>query len=288
MPSCTSAGSYTIAVRATDNTSQQSQPATYTFQVGVDPAPVSVAVDKATVGAGDMPVFTLNIQPVYPCPLTATVTLSATTNAAGLTPGYQPQSLRFPTTTIDSKQTTLLIPANAPSIQIPVQAGSVAGDVTLKVSSLLVTGSSQQVTIGGSTSSGQTTVQRAAPTISQVQCAIGTDGKSFQVAIDAVSTPRDLTEADLSFSPASGKSIDTAQPLVFKDTDSKWQPSPTDWFKSAASQDAAHEGNLRILFGGTASDASVLGSVQVTLANSVGRSAASATSNAACAPGSIK
>ena len=88
-----------------------------------------------------------------------------------------------------------------------------------------------------------------------------------------VSTPRDLTDATLTFNPASGRTLGTASITVPSE---QWTPPPPSYF--AGSQKG---GDFSVTINAAAGDASAIDTVSIVLKNSVGTSNSIRTSTCA-------
>jgi hypothetical protein len=158
------------------------------------------------------------------------------------------------------------IPANTkaavfPGGQISLQTGTVSGAIHLSFAlkaagaDLAVTGLDQTITIA-----------RSAPVIQRVD--VQRSGTTIQISVVAFSTPRELTQAHLVFTPTPGSNLQTT------DVVEKLNDPAAQWYSSATS--AQYGGQVLVVFGFTASQGSVnaVQSVSVTLANSQGTSSA--------------
>jgi hypothetical protein len=224
------------------------------------PFTVSVAAPNVTVTApsttqpGTQPGVTLALTNPYPVPLTATFTLSFSSAVSTVT---DDPSIQFAT---GGRTATFVIPANtvsAPAIQL--QAGTVAGTITipltLTANGVNVTPTPQPtVTI---------TIPRAVPTLSTTAITRATG--QLSVAIHGFSNTRDVTTATFHFTAAPGATIDTP------DITAPVTPLFTTWFASAASDPYGSTFTYTQVFD-VSDDPANIGSVTVTLTNSVGTS----------------
>jgi len=233
-------------------------------------ASISLAVPSPPTSPTDQPTVALRVESAYPMALEGRLSLSFTPNAAGLpSGGYLDPAVKFA-----AGGTTLnfTVPANSTTVTLPgnggVQTGTVAGTVTVTLDQLRLSGTATEVPLA-SRSSATIAVARTAPVIvaGSVQITSVT-GSGFAVEFDAYSTPRDLRTAVFSFGAKSGARLDGAASFTVQlGTDS------ATWFGGTDGRNNGSRFHLRVPF--TLSGSSgVLGSVSVTLENSVGTSAA--------------
>src|SRR5207248_11538788 len=151
-----------------------------------------------------------------------------------------------------------------------VQLGTVAGTITVQLASLTVAGTGQSVPLPSTLPSTTITVPRLAPVIVPGSVKItNITSSGFQVFLDASSTPRDLTTANVTFTASGGTQLNGTQFTV------SLAPAGAQWFDAGNAPGLANGGafSLTIPFTFTG-DTSAIGAVNVTLANSVGTSVA--------------
>jgi hypothetical protein len=223
----------------------------FTVQVA---APSVTVTAPSTTQPGTQPGVTLSLTNPYPVPLTATFTLSFTSAVPTVT---DDPSIQFAT---GGRTATFTIPANtvsAPAIQL--QAGTVAGTITvpltLTANGVNVTPTPQPVVT--------ITIPRAVPTLSTT--AITRAPGQISVAIHGFSNTRDVTDATFHFTAAPGATIST--PDITAPVTSLF----TTWFASAASDPYGSTFTYTQVFT-VSDDPANIGSVTVTLTNSVGTS----------------
>ena len=115
------------------------------------------------------------------------------------------------------------------------------------------------------------TVPRIAPVIVPGSVKLtGVSGSGFTLFLDGSSTPRDLTSASVTFTPANSTQLNGTQFTV------PLTSAATAWFAdTGANRGVANGGSFSLTIPFTyAGDLSALGTVSVTLTNSVGTSAA--------------
>jgi len=259
------AGTFTVTVQVKDSGTPPATDArtyTVTFRFPTLPA-ISVSVNSTS--GQTVPQVTFG--QAYPIALTGTFTLSFTPNAAALPANYSNPDVLFAGggTTVQ-----VSVPANSTAaVSLPaVQLGTVAGTINVTLTAL-ATQSGQAVPLPVQAPAVTIPLPRTAPVIvaGSVKLA-GITSTGFQVTFDASSNPRDLTSASLTFTAASGTTLTGTQFTV-----SLSAPATT-WFPSTAGVAAggAFSVVIPLAYSG---DPTALGTVSVTLTNSVGTSAAS-------------
>ena len=189
--------------------------------------------------------------------MAVTVTL---TLAFAPTSGVDDPAVQFSS---GGRTATISVPAGqtAGATNVGVQAGTVAGNITITAQ---MTAAGQNVT---PTPAPSRTIQVPAsvPVISSVTAAASTGG--FTVTIVGFSNTRDMSQAVFSFTAASGVNLQTSQATVAVGS------AFSQWFGSAAA--APYGGQFTLTQAFTVSGTQpAVSSVSVTLANSVGTSAA--------------
>ena len=265
----TTPGSYQLSVRVTD---AGGQTANGNFTVTVNSVTAAVSVKVAPpMSITDQPVPQVSLSPAYPSDLNATFKLSFTPNAAGLPANYTNPGVQF----LSGGTTTgsITIPANSTApVNLPaVQLGTVAGTITITVASLTVAGSGAGVPIPSPAPSATITVPKSAPVITAGSVKLqNLTSTGFQVFLDAMSTPRDLGSASVTFTAASGTQLTGTQTFTVSLTGAAGT-----WFDPGNAAGVSNGGAFSLTIPFTYSgDTTALGSVSVTLTNSVGTSAA--------------
>jgi sugar lactone lactonase YvrE len=244
------AGTITVAVfDPLSNTTTAVQ----TFTVA--PAPAIVFTGPSTASSGQQPALTFQLVNPYPLALGGTLTLTFT--PSGSTPVDDP-AVQFAT---GGRTLAFAIPAlSTATPSVLIQSGTVAGTVTI---TLVVT------TAGGVNLTPTNvvpvviTIPAAVPAISTA--AIARSGKTLTVTIDGFSNTRELSTATFHFTAASGNTISTP------DITAPVATEFANWFTSAASNTYGSTFSYTQTFD-LNNDASTVGSVTVTLVNSVGDS----------------
>jgi hypothetical protein len=187
--------------------------------------------------------------------------LTFTPNAAGVSAGYIDPALQFISSSGSKIGTTYstTIAALATSVALPeIAAGSVEGQISLTLTVTGETGASSSISVPAS-----------APIITPGSVQIlNVTSTGFDVELVANSSPRDLKTATFTFGAAAGTQISGATTFSV-DVSSLL----TTWFASANSQQYGSEFSLTVPFTFSGSS-SAIGSVSVTLTNSVGTSTA--------------
>ena len=255
-----------MAVGVTDSVGGQAA-AILTLTVNPALPPITITVTQPTT-ISDQPAPQMSLGTGYPVALNGTYRLTFTPNAAGLDASFTNTAVQFVTGGTTSP--SIAIPANSTAaVTLPaVQLGTVAGTITVQLASLTVAGTGQAVPLPSPVPSVGITVPRLAPIIVPGSVKITSITSSgFQVFLDASSTPRDLSSASVSFTAAAGTTLNGTQFTV-----SLTAPAGA-WFVPANANPNGGAFSLTMPFTFTG-DTSSLGTVSVTLTNSVGTSIA--------------
>ena len=219
------------------------------------PNPI-VSVSSPTASPGTQPTVTLSLTQAYPVDITATVTLSF---AASTTPAVDDPNIVFAATGKRTENVT--IPAGKLTVPpIELQAGTVAGSITVPVT----------LTAGGVDITPTTlqpaviVVPPASPTITSAT--ITRSGTQLTVVMHGFSNTREMVNAKFHFTPAAGASLDTTDLTIAGDTIFN-----TSWFQTTTSDQYGSTFTYTQIFN-TSNDAATIGSVDVTLTNTVGAS----------------
>ena len=260
-------GAYPLTVLVED-ANHQTDTATYTLNVAYPPLPAITLAAGQPASITDQPSLQLKLGQSYPYPLTGTVVLTFAATASGLPPGYGDVQFLNGSNTF---QFRIAAGSAAPSTAIPpIQLGSVAGNIVARLTAIGIDGTAQTLSAGAEVNT-TITVPASVPTIvpGSVQVANVTSS-GFQLLLDADSTTRDVASASVVFTPAPGANL--GGPLTF--TVPLTAVSQT-WFASSNAEGVANGGafSLMIPFSYTG-DPGVLGTVTVTVTNSLGTSAA--------------
>jgi len=259
------AGAFQLTVRVQDSLGQASA-AVLAWTVNPALPPISITAPQPTT-ISDQPVPQASLGTGYPVALNATYQLMFTSTPS-LGAGYT--AVQFVTGGTTSP--TIAIPANSTTpVNLPaVQLGSVAGTITVQLASLTVAGTSQTVPLPSPVPSFPITVPRLAPIIVPGSVKItSVTSSGFQVFLDASSTPRDLTSANVTFTAASGTTLNGTSFTI------SLTSAATPWFDPANATGVANGGALSLTLPFTfTGSTSALGTASVTLTNSVGTSAA--------------
>jgi hypothetical protein len=230
-------------------------------------APSITVNQPATLTDQPAPQFT--VSPAYPLALNATFTLSFTPNAANLPANYINPDVKF----IGGSTTAgpVSVPANSTAaVLLPaIQLGTVAGTITVSLS--ILSTSQGQSALPANPVIATITVGRFAPTIVPGSVKIiNITATGFSVFLDGTSTPRDLTSASLTFTAAAGDQLNGTQFTI------SLTAAAAAWFSdSGANRGVANGGAFALTLPFTYSgDTTAIGTVSVTVTNSVGTSAA--------------
>lgn len=199
-----------------------------------------------------------------PTALQGTLQLSFSSTAPGLPSGYVDPGLQFSTggTTL-----SFTIPAGSSSINAGmIQQGTVEGTITVTLTGLTSNGTSVLPTSGVTSS---VIIPPLPPVITAGSAQItNLTSSGFDVVLSGYSVTRDMTTATFSFTAATGTTFSGATTFAVPSG-----PVFTTWFDSTAGQQNGSMFLLTVPFT-LSGPTSVLGSVSVTLTNSVGTSAA--------------
>jgi hypothetical protein len=230
-----------------------STPLTFTVTA---PAPVPIVDVPPTTQPGTQPSITLSLLHPYPVDITATVTLNF---AASTTPAIDDPNIVFEST--GSRTENVTIPAGSVTVPpILLQAGTVAGTITVPIT---LTAGGANVT-PTSLQPGVIVVPPSSPTISSVTTT--RTGNQLTVVIHGFSNTREMVNAKFHFTPAAGASLDTTDLTIAGDTIFN-----ANWFQTTPSDQYGSTFTYTQIFN-TSADAATIGSVDVTLTNTVGAS----------------
>jgi len=204
-----------------------------------------------------------------PVALQGTLSLSFSSNAPGLPSGYVDPGLQFST---GGTTASFTIPAGGSSAAVAaVQQGTVEGTITVTLTSLTANGANVPLT--SSPVSGTVTIPPLPPVITAGSVQItNLTSSGFDVVLTGYSDTRDMTTATFTFTAASGTAFNGTSTFAVP-----VGPIFTTWFDSPAGQNNGSMFLLTVPFT-ISGPTSVIGSVSVTLTNSVGTSAAASAS----------
>jgi hypothetical protein len=252
------------------NASGGSNAQTFTITAPNLPSGLTLAIPTPVVLPTDQPALAVTISSPALVDYTGTIQLSfvAAGNVSNWPAGQGNQQVVF---TGGTMTTTFTIAAGSTTAVLPnggvFQQGTVAGTITAMITSVTENGVTTTFPAGAQPSVTQT-VQALAPVITTGSVQItNVTSTGFTVTLTAYSTTRDLTNATFTFTPASGDTLNgTTQTASLSSV-------AATWFSSNDGLDAGGSFSLSVPFPYSGS-ASALGSVSVTLSNSIGTSAA--------------
>ena len=199
-----------------------------------------------------------------PIQLNGTLTLTFQSNAAGTPANYRDPATQFASggTTVD-----FTVPTGTAIAMLPqngaIQQGTVAGTITVTLTRLVAGTTS---VIPPAPVSTTLSVPQLAPVILPGSVKItGLLSSGFNVEFDAFSTPRDLGDLNLAFQPAAGAKLTGTSFTV------PLQSLAPSWFSSPAGLQSGGSFHLSVPFT-FSGDTRSIGSVSVTLSNSIGTS----------------
>ncbi len=249
----TALGTSSITVTVTD-ANKQTASAALTLVVTLPAAPsVTLAGLPATGAPGTQSTTSVTLGATYPTDVTVNLTLTFTP-----TSGANDPNIQFST---GGRTATLIVKAGSTTstTTIGVQTGTVAGIITI-TTQLIANGTDITPSPAPVRS---ITIPAAAPTISSVTTASVTGG--FSVTIIGFDPTRAITQANFTFTPASGSTLQTSTVTVSA------QSLFSAWYQGTASAQYGSQFNFTIPFTVTGS-VNGIASVSVTLTNPTGTS----------------
>jgi hypothetical protein len=229
----------------------------YTLAVTLPPLPsASLNGLPDPAHAADQPVFTVSLAAPYPVQLTGQIAMTFAPDAVF---AVDDPSVQFAT---GGRSVSFTIPAGSTTAlfstsQMALQTGTVSGAITLNLS--LQTAGGEVTGTAVSTSH----VVRAAPVVRTMQLVHTATG--FELHITGYSTPRQLTQATVQFTPSQGSDLQTTQ-LAIPLTNLAGA-----WYQSSASNQFGSQFTLVLPFT-IQGNAAGIDSVSVTLSNDQGSS----------------
>jgi len=218
-------------------------------QVNIGVPPTSPAAQQISFG--------VSLASVYPLDITGQITLSFQPDA--IAPAVDP-AIQFST---GGTTATFTIPAKtrdavfSSSSQIAFQTGTVSGVITLSFA--LVTGGAELPGFDQTI-----TIPRSAPVIQTVQLVKNSAG--LEIHVVGFSPSRDLTEADLTFTAATGASLQTTK------VSESLASVAAAWYQSTGSAQYGSQLMLVLPFNASQGSVDAVGSVSVVLKNAQGSS----------------
>ena len=258
----TSAGEFSFDIRVQDAT-ESSAVKPFTVKTALPPLPPIVFTQiGSTAPPAQQPTFGLRIDQVYPVPVAGIVTLEFTPDRFGDDPAvlFSNGSRTMPFTVPAGQQDATFGSATA-----ALQTGTVAGTITL-TSRLSIDGAD----VTPSPAPQQTVlIAPSAPVITKLELNVVSGG--FELVVTGYSTPRQLTQAVVKFTPASGSALATSEfPIPIESVF-------TTYYGSSASAPYGSQFSMVIPFY-VPQGLTGLASASVTLTNSVGSSTAASVS----------
>jgi len=251
----TAAGNFTGTLQVTDSTKAIATEA-FTLMVLSEPA-ASFSGIPATASPDAQLSGSLTLASEYPADLGGEVQLTFQPNASLTAPADDP-AVQF---SGGGRAASFTIKAGSTApFDFSLQTGTVAGTITLTVS-----WSADGVTLAAPAGLTQTIqIAPSAPVITKVTATATSSG--FQVEVTGYSTTREVTQADLQFTAASGQSLETTSLNV------SLTSAASAWFQSSASDAYGSQFIVTLPFTVTNGGASAIASVSVQLVNSQGTS----------------
>jgi len=252
-------GTFSFTVQVADGV-RASATASFTLLVRLPPTPaVSFTGLTETVQPAQQPRLNVGIATSYPVPITGTLTLTFSSDAA--VPADDP-AVVF---TNGRRTIDFTIPANSTQAQLPegfaMQTGTVAGTVTL---STVLRAQGQEIT-PSPVPSQVSRVSRSAPVIRSVRARRVAGG--LEIEITGFATSREITSALFRFAGTAGSAFQTAE-ITVPLTDGAQR-----WYQSEPSRPFGSQFTLTQQFS-VQGDTGAIGSVTVTMTNAQGTSQA--------------
>ncbi len=253
-------GSFSFTVRVSDAAASAAT-AALTLAISSQGLPaVAITGLPETAGPLEQPTLALSLAKPAPVALTGQLTITFAPDAAV---AADDPAIQFST---NGRTVSFTIAANAKNAVFPggtlqLQTGSVSGKIT--VTAKLSAGGSDVTPSPAPSAS--ITIARSAPVIRSVQRVSTTGG--FEVWITGYSPPRELTQAVVTFHAAAGSNLQTTQ-VTIPLTD-----AARGWYQDSGSAQYGSQFTIVQPFQ-VQGNANAVASVSVTLANSVGTSAA--------------
>ncbi|MBZ5728150.1 MAG: putative Ig domain-containing protein [Acidobacteriia bacterium] len=251
----TAAGTASIAATVTDSNGVKATQ-TVPLTIALPAAPAVTVKPVANPSAPTQQTLQVTTGAAYPLDITVTFNLTFAGNA-----GRDDPTVLFAN---NSRTTQVVIPAGSTSApNVNVQTGTVAGTITI-ASALQAGGQS----ITPSPAAQTITIAAAAPVIAATPAVTATrTSTGFSVVLNGFATSLEVTQAQFTFTAASGANLQTGQVTV---------PVTTlfsQWYQSSASAPFGSQFAFTQPFTVQGSNSAIV-SVTVTLVNSVGSSAA--------------
>ena len=249
-------GTFSLSIRATDSSiPAQNTTASFSVTVAAPTLPTLTLTGVTdTPSPGSQPNLGINLSGPAPVPLTGMSTLTFTPDAGSDDPGVVfSNGQRTANFTIAEAATNALFNPDP----LGLQTGTVAGTITI-VTRLFSNG------VDVTPTPPPTRVLRIAPgppVITSVS--LVRSGQSLQIVVTGYAPTRQVTSAAVTFVPASGANLQTAQFNI------PVESHFVSWYGSAASVQFGSQFTLTLPFNG---NASAVGSVQVSLTNPQGTS----------------
>ncbi len=254
----TAAGAFNFTVEVTD-TANLTATRAFTVLAGLPAVPaISMSGISGNVQPLQQPAIAISLASPYPVAITGTAALTFQPSGPN---AVDDPSVQFAS---GGRSATFTIPANATQAtlsgsQFVVQAGTVAGTISITVVSLQAAGQSLDVPAGLTL----TATIAAGPPIIQTITLVHT-ASGIQLQIVGVTDTRELTQASVTFQSAAGATVQDPQLTV------PLASVATGWFQSSTS--ASFGGQFALTLPFTFQGNVSLSSVSVTLSNTSGDS----------------
>lgn len=258
------AGNFTITFQAMDK-NQLTGAGNFTLAVGIPAAPSSslAGAPATATSAAQLQNIGLTLGSKYPIDITGQLTITFQPDAVNAAddPAIQFASGgRSASFTIAANSTAAGFQGGPPALQTGTIAGTIKLSVAWQAGGVsMPSGLSQSIQVA-----------RAAPVITNVT--VSRASSSFTVTVTGYSNTREVTQALLQFTAASGQTLQTTSATVTL-TD-----AANSWFQGGTSAQYGSQFILTLPFNVSNGSASAIGSVSVQLVNSVGTSSSTSGS----------
>jgi hypothetical protein len=249
-------GSYNFTINISDSRSQNSG---VPFTQTITAAGVTIGGITTTSTSGQQLPVSVTIASPYSVNLTGTLTLVFTSAVGASDPAIQFSSGGLTANFTIPAGTTQAVFGSQQSVLLIT--GTTAGSIAV-TAALQAGGSSITPTTAPTIT---TVIGKAPPVVTGVT--LTSSGTSLIVSVTGYSNTRDMTNGSFQFLPSAGSTLNAA-PIVVN-----LAPTFMSWYQSSASLNFGSQFTFSVPFAFTGSIAAV-GSVQVTLVNSAGTSAA--------------
>lgn len=250
------AGTFSFTARVQDNQGNTASAGLSITVVALPVTGISISTVGINAGPGDQPGIAVKLADPAPADLTGALTVSFKSDAGITDPALKFSLGEHPRFVIPRGQTNATFPDAA---GLNLALGTVAGTITITLN--LDAGGVDVTPVPAPTQT--IVIPRAAPVITNM--ALSRSGNTLTIDITGFATPREVTSAEISFTPRAGATVQTTNFTV------PLTPQFNTYYGNAGNDQFGSTFRLTIPFTVTP-DATVITGATVTLVNSVGRS----------------